>query len=228
MPTHYTYRYSRERTETTTAFCSICKVRWAVIESQSLWDTAAACPQHEHAHRVLWKPLGDWIDRHAIDDGTISPMQQAQDALQKGDMDTYQYMTNPRFVGKKLERLYDEAPPTRRRHHQRNVSIDPQGRGTPTESIAYAMGFTTDQSKYSGESIEEKRARGIQAHASTLVPVLESDPTTTLPCTSCGRLSTHRLSGVQEGAHAYYCFPCGVTALSYALNEPHQGVIDVL
>lgn len=66
-------------------------------------------------------------------------------------MDAYDYMTNPSLTGWKLQRLVNESPPFKRRHRQRDVD----SKGQPIGDIARTMGQTADQSKYTGESLQE-------------------------------------------------------------------------
>lgn len=71
-------------------------------------------------------------------------------------MDTYDYMTNSSLYGWKLYRLPEENPQPRRKTRQRDVWKPPvsPSKGTPTYDIAVALG-QTQQSKYTGESMEE-------------------------------------------------------------------------
>lgn len=83
MKLQYTYRYSRERTATTTACCAVCLHRWEPHGSRRGPAATRACVGHINQYFTLWHPIGTWLKDHEIRwrDIDEAGIQQAQDAL---------------------------------------------------------------------------------------------------------------------------------------------------
>ena len=84
MTTPYTYRYSRVRTETATAYCPVGPHRWtpALPEHPAL----ALCSEHNRELKALWMPILSYCFVHHIDTRSISnaTLQRVQDVLLDG------------------------------------------------------------------------------------------------------------------------------------------------
>lgn len=80
---------NRVRTETRTAFCPVCRVRWAPSPEQSGVPETRCCPEHRPEYLGLWVPLARvlrlqgiaWAD---IDDELVRAAQDALLAAREG------------------------------------------------------------------------------------------------------------------------------------------------
>lgn len=75
-------RYRRERTETRTAYCPVCRARWEPHAAAVSVERTACCARCARAYLALWRPVHTFLAAHNVpwDALTTAHVQAAQDA----------------------------------------------------------------------------------------------------------------------------------------------------